>query len=248
MARSFADYAQGAQQIILAAERLIAERGMDGVSLREILRVAGQANKSAIYHHFGSKDELIQTIYDLRQTEVDARRRERLAETGYPPDGDAAALFAMLVLPVVRTFRGAQLENFARLILHLMLSDPDNPVFVTSREREGAHELNERLRACFPNLPGDVFRYRYSLAVAHFLHGVVQRERLINARKTGYATSPRFWDEMLQSSLAMLIQPFPPLHHQRWAEDEQALPASSPAKPKDVARVRRARAPSTADH
>ncbi len=40
-------------EIIRAAERLFAAQGIDGVSLREINRSAGQSNTGAVQHHFG---------------------------------------------------------------------------------------------------------------------------------------------------------------------------------------------------
>jgi AcrR family transcriptional regulator len=45
------------EQILLAAERLFAERGYD-VSLREIGVSAGSSNNSAVQYHFGSKEQL----------------------------------------------------------------------------------------------------------------------------------------------------------------------------------------------
>jgi AcrR family transcriptional regulator len=52
------------EQIVLAAERLFAERGLDGVSLREIGAAVGNANNSAVQYHFGSKDQLVRAIFE----------------------------------------------------------------------------------------------------------------------------------------------------------------------------------------
>ncbi len=54
------------EQMILAAERLIAERGIDAVSLREIGATAGQRNNSAAQYHFGTKEGLVAAIYEYR--------------------------------------------------------------------------------------------------------------------------------------------------------------------------------------
>ena len=50
--------ASARELIIVAAERLIAERGVD-VPLRDIAAAAGQRNNSAVQYHFGSRDGLI---------------------------------------------------------------------------------------------------------------------------------------------------------------------------------------------
>ena len=51
--------------IMDSAEVLMAEHGINGVSLREILRDAG-ANPAALNYHFNSKDGLIQAILARR--------------------------------------------------------------------------------------------------------------------------------------------------------------------------------------
>ena len=56
--RSYDSFPHGAQELIRAAERLFGERGVEGVTIRELLEAAGQANKSAVHHYFGSKEEL----------------------------------------------------------------------------------------------------------------------------------------------------------------------------------------------
>ena len=55
----------GRERIIVAAERLIAERGID-VPLRDIAVAADQRNNSAVQYHFGSRDG------DVAQRDVDA--------------------------------------------------------------------------------------------------------------------------------------------------------------------------------
>ena len=66
------------EALILAAERLIAEFGIDGVSLRQINTEAGQRNSSAAHYHFGSKDALIRSIYEYRLGSVNSRRQALL--------------------------------------------------------------------------------------------------------------------------------------------------------------------------
>ena len=48
-----------------AAEALFAERGLDGVTTREILDAAGQKNQSALQYHFGSREGLILALVRL---------------------------------------------------------------------------------------------------------------------------------------------------------------------------------------
>src|SRR3954454_13130212 len=71
------------------AEQLIADRGVHGVSMREIGLAAGQRNNGATQYHFGSKDGLVQAVFERRAREVDARRLALLAEL---PDAEEATV------------------------------------------------------------------------------------------------------------------------------------------------------------
>jgi len=66
--------------IIESAERLIAERGVNGVSLREIAAEADQRNTSAVAYHFGAKEALVDAVFEHRMTPVNDRRLALLEE------------------------------------------------------------------------------------------------------------------------------------------------------------------------
>ena len=64
------------QRLLAAATRLFAEQGYDRTSVQEIVEAAGVA-KGALYHYFGSKEDLLQEIYArvlrLQQDRLDVR-------------------------------------------------------------------------------------------------------------------------------------------------------------------------------
>lgn len=63
--------------ILDSAETLMAEHGIEGVSLRQILAHA-KANSAALHYHFGSREALIEAILARRGIEANQRRREML--------------------------------------------------------------------------------------------------------------------------------------------------------------------------
>src|SRR5947209_14121376 len=74
MANSAGDLTR--EKLVLVAERLFAERGIDAVSLREIGELAGQRNTAAIQYHFGGRDGLMRAIFDYRAHAIGARRND----------------------------------------------------------------------------------------------------------------------------------------------------------------------------
>jgi AcrR family transcriptional regulator len=66
-------------RIITAAEQLFAERGFAGTSLRGVTSEAG-VNLAAVHYHFGTKDALLQAVFDRRIGPVNQQRLARLDE------------------------------------------------------------------------------------------------------------------------------------------------------------------------
>ena len=65
-------------QMLDVAERLFAEKGIDNVSIREIVRASGQSNLSAAHYHFGSREALIGTLLARRIRAINVIRHQRL--------------------------------------------------------------------------------------------------------------------------------------------------------------------------
>src|SRR5918998_3834000 len=87
-------------RLISAAEELFARHGIDGVSLREINRVAGAKNASALQYHFRDRDGLLRALVAKHRRDVEARRHAML--DAYEADGraDLRALAGALVRPL----------------------------------------------------------------------------------------------------------------------------------------------------
>ncbi|MFM2170054.1 MAG: hypothetical protein RI957_283 [Verrucomicrobiota bacterium] len=64
-------------RLMEAAERLIAEKGFDAVSVRDITGLA-KANVAAVNYHFGSREGLLGALLEQRMKPIFADRAERL--------------------------------------------------------------------------------------------------------------------------------------------------------------------------
>src|SRR3546814_280113 len=72
-----------APRILQAAEDCFGEHGIDAVSLRQIAIAAGQGNTAAVQYHFGSKEGLLEAIFQHRLPAIE-QRRKALIETLEP--------------------------------------------------------------------------------------------------------------------------------------------------------------------
>lgn len=107
--------------IMDAAERLMAEHGVNGISIRAILSEAG-ANPAALHYHFGSRDKLIEAILARRGRAMNLRRRELLDEIeGRPAPPGVRDIADALVDPFLEMLRrdGDAARRFIRFLARL---------------------------------------------------------------------------------------------------------------------------------
>ncbi|MFE5117592.1 TetR/AcrR family transcriptional regulator [Arthrobacter koreensis] len=87
------------EAIVDAAERLVAQRGFRGISVREVLREAGQRNNGAVAYHFGTWRELLATIWATRATGTE--QQQNLHAAAQNADDRLQALVLAYVRPFV---------------------------------------------------------------------------------------------------------------------------------------------------
>ena len=69
-----------AEHIKAMALKLFAERGVDGVTVRQIAEAAGQKNHAAVTYYFGSKEALVREVIVDGARAIDERRNRWLDE------------------------------------------------------------------------------------------------------------------------------------------------------------------------
>ena len=90
------DHDERREELVRAVWRIIAERGIDEVTIREIAREAGYSS-GALGHYFENKDDLLVTAFRISHEHINARYDEEI-DTPVQYDALRAVLFDNLPL------------------------------------------------------------------------------------------------------------------------------------------------------
>ena len=103
-------------RILGSAERLFAQYGYDGVSIRQI-GTAACAQIALINYHFGTKDQLYRAVFERRIAPVSERRRAALAiALAEPPRPSLRAVLDALARPWIEMRGTPEGRDYTRLI------------------------------------------------------------------------------------------------------------------------------------
>ncbi len=103
------------QRLLAAATRLFAEQGYDRTSVQEIVEAAG-VTKGALYHYFGSKDDLLHEVY-ARVLRIQQERLDAFADADEPVEKRLRAAAADVVVTTIDNLDDAMI--FFRSMHHL---------------------------------------------------------------------------------------------------------------------------------
>ncbi|MYW67735.1 TetR family transcriptional regulator [Streptomyces sp. SID8379] len=124
------------QRLLAAATRLFAERGYDRTSVQEIVEAAG-VTKGALYHYFGSKDDLLHEVY-ARLLRLQQERLDAYADRDEPIEQRLREAAADVVVTTIDNLDDAAI--FFRSMHHL---SPEKNKQVRAERRR----YHERFRA-----------------------------------------------------------------------------------------------------
>lgn len=167
------------EAILVAAERLFAERGVLAVSNRQISEAAGQGNNTAVGYHFGTKADLVRAITRRHVERIEGIRSRLVART------DRSAGLPEWVACLVRptTEHLAELGSptwFARLRAQVMSDPVLRAVLIEeSLAWPALHEVVAGVNRCVPDLPAPVRAERDDMARHLIVHVTAERERAL---------------------------------------------------------------------
>ncbi len=186
--------------LIRAAERLFAEKGLGGVSVRDITLAAGARNQSALHYHFGCMEELIREIFAQRFREIEKARTERLA--ALDAEGKARDVHALMEASMGPLLEACLEENgrlYARFSVQLM-TDPRYNVGALVRDigMQSASDIGERLAGALGDLPDETLRARLRQS---FMLSVILMADF--ARQVEIGTAPEIGDAVREAACTL---------------------------------------------
>lgn len=153
-----------------AAEKLIAEAGVENISIREIVAVAGQKNESALQYHFKNLTGLLDAIHTQRSEQAQAKRAEFLsAVLKNSTEPSLRQLCALMVEPTFYLARSdVEFRRYIKAFGHeLAISDVSPLKAVTAKGGGGAsgQQTGVLLRKVLPHLRDDHYLKRMEAAI-----------------------------------------------------------------------------------
>lgn len=167
-----------------AAERLMAEHGINGVSLRTILAEA-KANAAALHYHFGSREDLIAAILGRHGRRNNLRRREMLdALEARKQSPDIYDVVDAVVDPLLEMLREEQ-EAGRRFVRFLARLHSDRTDIHLEAEKKYFPDIRERIarmlaKSC-PHVPKAELRRRVTMMLDVMLQSLANADVMAEA-------------------------------------------------------------------
>ncbi|WP_405688118.1 TetR family transcriptional regulator [Streptomyces sp. NBC_01387] len=194
------------EKLIRAAEEIFAAQGVDGAQLRDIIRLAGQSNPSAVQYHFGSRNGLLNAVMAGRQQRTEQVLRTLIGED----DHDLRGLLTALVTAEaseLRTERGQRCLQISAQLSHEsgVRSRTPHPTL----EGTVYWLLIGRLDECLDTLPEPVRLERLDMALTLVGAAMADRARQYLTGATPLTGEPLFAADLVAMTAALLTAPVP---------------------------------------
>ena len=162
------------ERLLDAAERLIAERGFEGTSMRAVTHAARCAVSAANYH-FGTKQALLAAVMRRRMEPLNRQRIEAIDRVEAVGPATLEALFEAYFRPRFDRLAQAGQQgdgSFPRQVAARLYSDPPELVQALKSEVFGevTARFNEALVRSLPGVPTRAVEMVQQLAIASMVH------------------------------------------------------------------------------
>ena len=197
------------QRLLLAAERLFAEKGVDAVSLRAI-NAAASTNVASLHYHYGSKDALLEALIRERSREIHKRRASLLEALEGAETITARGLAEAFAIPVAELSEAGG-DAWITFIANMIGSGHPALDIVT----QGFFDHGTRFRALVEKLHPDwrdgtvVFRLSQAMSLTFRVLGNTDAVRATVAAGGIEMNNEQVLDELLDLLTVHLSDPLP---------------------------------------
>lgn len=188
--------------ILVTAEQLFAQHGVEAVSNRRISEAAGQANNSAVGYHFGTQEDLVLAIVGRHAESIEQRRAERLALLS--TSSELRDWVGCLVRPMTEHLAAQDHPTWYAQFIAQVMTHPALRTLVV-RQTTAARPLQQTIRGMLrlvPQLPRAVQRERSDMSRLLIVHSCAERERALHA---GTATPRATWSAAANGLIDALV-------------------------------------------
>lgn len=168
--------------ILEVAERLCGEHGLEAVSVRDIAAEAG-VNLSAINYYYGSRQNLLMTIFNVRAAEVEREREALLAPLLASPQPGLRDILRAMLTPLARwrvpeSERRPALQFLCRA---LTAADPDIRAKIAGGVK-GFRKIIPALQRALPHLSEEelCWRFHFMMSIEHMNPWDVDRLEILS--------------------------------------------------------------------
>src|ERR1700757_510547 len=158
------DGAETRMRLKVEAQRLFALRGLDGVSVQDIISAAEQRNSASLRYYFGNKLELARELVVEGAQLIDEHRQARLDSLEAEGGMTVRAVLGALLFPMLGLADRTGHATYIRMIANLQLN---NRAFLRealeNRWNLGYQRCNALLRNLLSDIPPAIVDHRLSL-------------------------------------------------------------------------------------
>jgi AcrR family transcriptional regulator len=210
-----ADAGSTRDKLLDAAARLFAERGIDNVSIAEIVRSAGQRNASAVQYHFGTRDEVLREVLARHVPAIAERRSELLERARARASEDVRSAAEAIVRPITEfAQRGWRERAYLQIGSELTGAlDRTTPQIRELMTQTAGFEAWALMRDRCPTVPPDLWQERQDICIVFIGRAAADRARQLDGRgELGdhpVLSDDRFVDNLIEMVIGAMTAPHP---------------------------------------
>ncbi len=194
-----------------AAQRLFAQRGFDGVAVRDIVAASGQRNAASVHYYFGTKEALAQELVADGARCIDAVRNaalDAMQARGHDPTLREAV--DLLVRSSFVPPPPGEEASFLQFIAMLRINHRELFLAgVGERWNRGFKRLLNQLRRLLPQLPAPVLSQRLVFLSVYLGEVLAAREAALAApgRRGAFWRQPLALENLVDTVVGLLQAP-----------------------------------------